>query len=227
MSNLGDSNTPIEGQSFGLPAGAELGEDSGDVVIKDSSGTIILRRNETASEWQFEGTDLSGINAIDAGEVSTEQLGSDRHYVAAYSGSDPDVRLDNALADASDNDTIFLEKEVYESDRTISTACRFVGVGAGGTTINGIWTLDSTFISVENVTTSTDVEFVIEQPVVSITECQFGSDYPVTVNADRFRFVNNEGGTLTFASGTSQGIVDSCTRTSVTDNGANTVGDVA
>jgi hypothetical protein len=73
MSNLGDSNTPVEGQSFGLPAGAELGEDNGDVVIKDSSGTIILRRNETASEWQFEGTDLSGINAIDASSATFSQ----------------------------------------------------------------------------------------------------------------------------------------------------------
>jgi len=72
MSNLGDSNTPIEGQSFGLPAGAELGEDNGDVVIKDSSGTIILRRNETASEWQFEGTDLTGINSIDASSATLD-----------------------------------------------------------------------------------------------------------------------------------------------------------
>jgi len=77
MPNLGSSDTPIEGQSFGLPAGAGLGEDNGELVIKDSSGTIILRRNETASEWQFEGTDLSDINAIDAssatlGSVNTE-----------------------------------------------------------------------------------------------------------------------------------------------------------
>jgi len=84
MPNLGSSDTPVEGQSFGLPAGAELGEDNGELVIKDSSGTIILRRNETASEWQFEGTDLSGINAIDVGSASvgsgsiddTEQLAS-------------------------------------------------------------------------------------------------------------------------------------------------------
>jgi len=74
MPNLGSSNTPVEGQSFGLPAGAELGEDNGDVVIKDSTGTIILRRNETASEWQFEGTDLTGINSIDASSATLDQL---------------------------------------------------------------------------------------------------------------------------------------------------------
>jgi len=72
MPNLGSSDTPVEGQSFGLPAGAELGEDNGELVIKDSSGTIILRRNETASEWQFEGTDLSGINAIDASSATLD-----------------------------------------------------------------------------------------------------------------------------------------------------------
>jgi len=74
MPNLGSSDTPVEGQSFGLPAGAELGEDNGELVIKDSNGTIILRRNETESEWQFEGTDLSGINAIDASSASVNDL---------------------------------------------------------------------------------------------------------------------------------------------------------
>jgi len=74
MPNLGSSDTPVEGQSFGLPAGAELGEDNGDVVIKDSSGTIILRRNETASEWQFEETSLSGINSIDASSATFDAL---------------------------------------------------------------------------------------------------------------------------------------------------------
>jgi len=74
MSNLGDSNTPIEGQSFGLPAGAELGEDNGDVVIKDSTGTIILRRDETNAEWQFENTDLTGINLIDASSANLGEL---------------------------------------------------------------------------------------------------------------------------------------------------------
>ena len=72
MPNLGSSDTPVEGQSFGLPAGAELGEDNGELVIKDSSGTIILRRNETASEWQFEGTDLTGINSIDASSATLD-----------------------------------------------------------------------------------------------------------------------------------------------------------
>jgi hypothetical protein len=67
MSNLGDSNTPIEGQSFGLPAGAELDEDTnGNLVVRDSTGTVVLTRDEAAGEWQFGGSDITGINSINA-----------------------------------------------------------------------------------------------------------------------------------------------------------------
>lgn len=76
MSNLGSDDTPVVGESFSLPAGAQLDEDSGDLVVKDSGGTIVLRRNESAGEWQFEGTDLTGINSADANSVSADVLNS-------------------------------------------------------------------------------------------------------------------------------------------------------
>ena len=79
MPNLGSSDTPVEGQSFGLPAGAELTEDAnGNLAIADSGGNIVLVRDETTGEWQFENTDLTGINAIDASSINTESLSTER-----------------------------------------------------------------------------------------------------------------------------------------------------
>lgn len=37
-----------------IPAGAELGEDSGDLVIRDNSGTVIFRYDEGTDEWQLD-----------------------------------------------------------------------------------------------------------------------------------------------------------------------------
>jgi len=106
MSNLGDSNTPIEGQSFGLPAGAELGEDNGDVVIKDSSGTIILRRNETASEWQFEGTDLTGINSIDASSATFENASLTNGTITSEATEPDEIPRLDQLSGGGVNNTV-------------------------------------------------------------------------------------------------------------------------
>jgi len=54
-----------------LPSGASVAEDNGDFVIKDSSGSIVLRRNESANEWQLEGGDLTDIGALNAESAET------------------------------------------------------------------------------------------------------------------------------------------------------------
>jgi len=61
----------VQGQSFELPAGSSVDEDNGDLVVKDSSGTIVFRRNEQADEWQFENTDLTGVNSLDTNQIAT------------------------------------------------------------------------------------------------------------------------------------------------------------
>ena len=73
MSNLGDSNTPVEGESFGLPAGAELTEDAdGNLAIADSSGSIVLVRDETAGAWDFQTNDLENVGGIDATGLTSD-----------------------------------------------------------------------------------------------------------------------------------------------------------
>ena len=101
MVNLGSSNTPVEGASFGLPTGAELTEDAdGNLAIADSSGSIVLVRDETTGEWQFENTDLTGINAINTssanvGLLSTESANINEENLTL--GKDAEVEFDDDL----------------------------------------------------------------------------------------------------------------------------------
>ena len=67
MANLGSDDTPITGESFGLPSGWSLTENAaGEVVIEDNGGNVVFRRDETAGEWV--------TDSIDAESVSTDAL---------------------------------------------------------------------------------------------------------------------------------------------------------
>jgi hypothetical protein len=80
MANLGSSNTPISGESFDLPSGWSFEENvDGEVIITDSGGTTIGRRDETNGEWVFDSivsdtleanTELNGPTASE-GDVVT------------------------------------------------------------------------------------------------------------------------------------------------------------
>jgi len=58
-----------------LPAGAQIDEDGGDLVVRDSGGSIVLRRDETAGTWDFVSGDLTGITSLEAGKAT---VGGDR-----------------------------------------------------------------------------------------------------------------------------------------------------
>jgi len=57
-----------------LPAGAQIDEDGGDLVIRDSGGSIVLRRDEGAGTWDFVSGDLTGIASLEAGSIKYTNL---------------------------------------------------------------------------------------------------------------------------------------------------------
>ena len=68
----GSDEIPLNGLE--LPAGAYIDEDGGDLVVRDSGGSIVLRRDEAAGAWDFVSGDLTGIASLEAGSVSTVAL---------------------------------------------------------------------------------------------------------------------------------------------------------
>ena len=97
MANLGSDNTPIEGESFGLPSGYSFDEEGGDLVIRDTDGTVAMRRAD--GTWELESdlalneNDISGVGAFDSESVKAGVLDSEvqntasgyRHYFSERS----------------------------------------------------------------------------------------------------------------------------------------------
>lgn len=222
MTNLGSNDTPVIGEHFSLPAGAQLDEDGGDLVIRDSGGTIILRRDETAGAWDFTGTDMTGVGALDV-----KTLGNDRKFAAAFDGADPDTRLSNAITAATPGDVIFLEAADYDSSRTINTALSIIGTDPntpGGSTVRNTWTITSSDVSIQSVGFRSSGELLINSPRVRVQN-GYHVGNGITVDADSVLLEGLYFADITFNGTTSGGLVDSGVGLSVTDNGTNTVGD--
>jgi len=188
----------------------QLRDPGGDEVLNvDDTGAI----NAQPREWVF-------------GSVSTERIGSGRHYAGAFDGADADARLDNALLEASDGDVIYLEKGSYTTNRTISKRVTLIGVAdaAGdGAEVSGDWVAEAAYVTFEDIrfTGSVDLTGVGNQ-----IRGGYHSSATVTVDADTVSIRGAYSLSVTFNSGTSTGIVDSCRDVSVTDNGSNTIGDI-
>ena len=74
MANLGSENTPIEGESFGLPSGFSIDEDSGNLAIRDTNGNVVAEWDETNAQWDFANNTLNNVDALNSNSVNTDQL---------------------------------------------------------------------------------------------------------------------------------------------------------
>ena len=163
------------------------------------------------------------------GNVGARSVSDDYNYAGDYDGSSPDARLDDAISTASAGDTIYLENATYSSNRTISKRLTIIGSGAqssDGSAINAAWTLDGV-VTLKNVTRGgDDFELAAENVGCYLDGLYLFASDPVTISRDNVRYLNSFGGDVTFADGTSGGLIDSCVNATVTDNGTNTIGNI-
>ena len=74
MANLGSDNTPVEGESFGLPSGFSIDEDSGNLAIRDTNGNVVAKWDEGNAQWDFANNTLNNVDALNSNSVSTGAL---------------------------------------------------------------------------------------------------------------------------------------------------------
>ena len=72
MANLGDNNTPVEGESFGLPSGFSIDEDSGNLAIRDTNGNVVAKWDEGNTQWDFANNTLNNVDALNSNSVNTD-----------------------------------------------------------------------------------------------------------------------------------------------------------
>ena len=230
---LDDSADPREPETHA--ATHEGGSDSLNVfnLTGDLVGEGLERVNDTlqvlSSIWDGANVvaDVNNTNTttqtLEAEEVNTERIGSDRHYASN------DSDLDAILTNVSDGDKILLGNSDFEEDRTFSDRVSIEGIAGEnrGTTISGTWTIQSRGGRVDNIGfIGSDGGLVIDTDRVVVSRVRIGPGV-IDVKDDECILSMLVGGSVTFESGTSDGIVDSSTGVSVTDNGNNTVGDIA
>jgi hypothetical protein len=165
------------------------------------------------------------VDSLTSDSISTGGIEIDEtyHYAA------DDAELDEKLSSASRGDTIYLGNSDFAHDRTISTKGVTIissSVGSESAEFSGSLTFDAPDIVIAGGHISGSVTVNDSACAIIRGNHAFGMG-GITISADTFRYVNNREGELTFESGTSGGIVDACTQVTVTDNGTNTVGDIA
>ena len=92
MANLGSDDTPIAGESFGLPSGWSITENAaGEVVIQDSGANVVFRRDETAGEWVTDSIDAESVSveetktdSLDVGIQNPDNLSDNRSFGTEY-----------------------------------------------------------------------------------------------------------------------------------------------
>lgn len=189
------------------------------------------RRHMMAQRRHVVRGDRSSL-AVRTDETHTKTIGANNyHYAGDYDGADADARLTNALAGANGDDTIYLENATYSTDRNLSSQYSFVGSQLG-TRLEASWTL----LGASRIR---NIRLGSGQATSASLATNGYRVWFVNVSGYGNTTINNDVGILyglwgengnmsvTFASGTAKGIIDSSSRVAVTDNGTNTVGDIA
>lgn len=192
-------------------------------------GTITDWASQLRTNWSnlndalFEGDDTAlDIDQLHAPALASPDLNGDYLYAGAFDGADADARLSNAVAELERGQTLYLEDAGGYGTHTIDVdRVKVVHSGRGS---DGAAFTDLTFASSRGHLEAVRGTITITGTASSATHI-YNAD-SVTVDADLVILSNLFSGEVTFASGTSGGLIDSSVATTVTDNGDNNVGDV-
>ena len=209
---LVDANGNIVGSLYGKP-----------------DGSVAIQETDSGADREVA---LAPDGTFSAPSVETESVSTDALELdSTYFYASDDDELDNILSMAPSGSTIYLGNSNFSRDRTIETQLSFVGSGrSAGTSLEGAeWTLDQRgiFISkIGNATSSTIINVEADRCMISQSYSS-SSVAEINVNNDEFMALGLFRWSVSFAAGTSGGIVDSSAATAVSDDGGNTVGDIA
>jgi hypothetical protein len=157
--------------------------------------------------------------------LNVSAINDDYLYASNFSGGDATTRLNSALSQADDGDTIFLENASYNSF-TVSKRVRLTaGPAGGGTTLSGTVEVSADGCVIENMRINTTVK--LNNPICRIRNANlFGGE--IRVKTGNAVLTQITGGTVTFRGASSDSTINSSTSVSVTDNGTgNVIGTIA
>jgi len=190
----------------------------------DITNNLLAGQVGTSSEPVDVAAASVSADSVDAGSVNTDGIQVNNEYLYAAD----DSALTDRLATIKSGGTIILGRSDFTTDRTISKMIQFICTGSGGngSRILGNWTFDDRGMIHFGGRHDGDITF--NSPNSIISNAQFSNTSAITVSADRTIINGVMGGEVTFETGASGCIVDSCSNTTVTDNdGGNTIGDIA
>ena len=222
--NIGPENGPY----------VAINESSGNLQLEDNSGNVVAEWDETNAQWDFANNTLNNVDALNSNSVNTENLDNDNGKIICagnMSGSDPDARLDNAIAGANRGDRIILESANYSKERTGSDAidkrCFLQGIGHtkdGGSqpTIQADWEI-AVPTAIENIRLENDAGLITSSNEMDVKNIQNRTNILIQGDTTLLSHISSFGD-VTFASGTESGEIGiKSGNLSVTDNGNNRI----
>jgi len=178
-------------------------------------------------------TDDGGLKgpSLSTDDTNTKRVSNTHHYTKQYSGADADARLDNALAAASDGETVILEPATYSDTRTtgsnnaVSNQLTITGSGTrgaqSGTVIDSDWDLEGTQSVLSQVRLTSTVSLLAG--FSSLFNCNVTGTAKAKGDRCLF-FAVGGGGSITFTSDASKGAAGVLSGDlTTTDNGNNRI----
>jgi hypothetical protein len=234
-------NIPTELEELSVERDVEA--DGYVVGFEDAGGSFIeVGRLENVADNASDPLEIKHQNSgervtVDNSGLKTQKIDDDRLYAGAFPGSNADLRLSNALTAASEGAVIFLENDVYSNNLTVNKSLTLKGTAvqsnptpslAVGTTVAAAWTIAQRNVAFHDINFAGGSSLTVNSFLCELLNIRGrNANSPIDINDNAIIITGGVNVDITFASGTADGLVDSCNGTSVIDNGTNTVGDIA